>query len=925
MNRRVRRKVVKPRVTRGKADTCDDDEELDEVIAVPVERTVDWTSLPHDTVIALFGLLNYRDRANLSSVCKTWRRLGASPCLWKSLDMRAHTLDHTKATYLASKCSKLHRLRFRGAVAASAIIGLQANELMDLSGDNCRDLTDASLSMLAARHGVMESLQLGPDCERITSDAIRVVALCCPNLRRLRLMGVREVDGDAIGALVKHCPHLSDLGLLDCAVIDEAALSSAVMVRFLSLAGLRNIQWNTAAQLLSKLPDLVALDVSRTEITPSAANRLLAMENLKVLCALNCSNLEDVSGSVFYSSKKKVLLARFTDLMKGLALLVSKASAKSKEGSVLVWSQHGWRQGDKNCIELLHWTEWVLSHALLRIADSNIPGLDSFWLKQGTATLLSLIKSTQEDVQERAATALATFVVTDDVNATVDPARAEAVMHGGGIGLLLDLAKSRREGVQSEAAKAIANLSVNAEVAKSVALEGGISILATLARSPNRWVAEEAAGGLWNLSVGEEHKGAIAEAGGIKALVELVFKWPHGGDGVLERAAGALANLAADDKCSMEVALAGGVKALVTLARFCKHEGVQEQAARALANLAAHGDSNGNNAAVGQEVGALEALVQLTCSLSEGVRQEAAGALWNLSFDDRNREAIAAAGGVEALVALAQSCSTGSHGLQERAAGALWGLSVSEANSIAIGREGGVAPLITLAYSEAEDVHETAAGALWNLAFNSGNAWRIVEEGGVRALVHLCSSSGSKMARFMAALALAYMFDGRMDTVAAGATFCENVSKSGGLDGARRLAMRHIESFIQAFSDQQGLIAASTSWASAALMVVADSARIQEAGHLRCSGSEIGRFVTMLKNGSPVLRACAAFAILQFTMPGGRHAVHHASLLHKAGAGRVLRAVAAAATVPATAPLQAKVFARIVLRNLEQCPADVHT
>ena len=31
-------------------------------------------------------------------------------------------------------------------------------------------------------------------------------------------------------------------------------------------------------------------------------------------------------------------------------------------------------------------------------------------------------------------------------------------------------------------------------------------------------------------------------------------------------------------------------------------------------------------------------------------RQEAAGALWNLSFDDRNREAIAAAGGVQALV-----------------------------------------------------------------------------------------------------------------------------------------------------------------------------------------------------------------------------------------------------------------------------------
>lgn len=31
-------------------------------------------------------------------------------------------------------------------------------------------------------------------------------------------------------------------------------------------------------------------------------------------------------------------------------------------------------------------------------------------------------------------------------------------------------------------------------------------------------------------------QGAIAEAGGIKALVDLIFKWPRGGDGVLVRA-----------------------------------------------------------------------------------------------------------------------------------------------------------------------------------------------------------------------------------------------------------------------------------------------------------------------------------------------------------------------------------------------------
>ncbi|XP_030966017.1 protein ARABIDILLO 1-like isoform X2 [Quercus lobata] len=196
--------------------------------------------------------------------------------------------------------------------------------------------------------------------------------------------------------------------------------------------------------------------------------------------------------------------------------------------------------------------------------------------------------------------------------------------------------------------EAIANLSVYATVAKVVE-EGGINILAGLARSMNRLVAEEGAKGLRNLSVGEQHKGAIVEAGGVKALVDLLFKWSTGGEEVLERAAAALANLAADAKCSTEVAVAGGVHALVMLARNCKFDGVQEQAARALTNLAAHGDSNINNAATGQEAGALEASVQLKRSPNKGVRQEAAGALWNLSFDDRYREAIAAVGGVEAL------------------------------------------------------------------------------------------------------------------------------------------------------------------------------------------------------------------------------------------------------------------------------------
>ncbi|PWA58188.1 protein ARABIDILLO 1 [Artemisia annua] len=915
MSRRIRRKVV--RKGGNELDSVGLSETgvsgfLDE------KEMVDWTRLPDDTVIQLFGCLSIRDRASLSSTCRNYRDLGSSSCLWQSLDLRAHKCDWNVSALLAPRCVNLKKVRFRGAESADAIINLKAIGLREISGDYCRKLTDSTLSAIAARHECLESLQLGPDfCEKISSDCVKAIALCCPKLRKLRLSGIREVNGDAIDALAKHCPNLTEVGFIDCLLVDESALGNLVSVRFLSLAGSTGLKWLSATNSWIKLINLRGLDLSRTDVVPSVIVRLLSsLNSLKVLCALDCPSLEeDTSFVAEQNYRGKLMLAFFNDIFKGISTLFNDSTKTKKDRDIFTDWRKDLRNKDRNVDEIVTWLEWILSHSLLRIAESNPQGLDNFWLNQGAALLLNFTQSAQEDVQERAATGLATFVVIDDENASIDEGRAKAVMKDGGIRLLLNLARSWREGLQSEATKAIANLSVNTSVAKSVAEEGGITVLVNLARSMNILVAEEAAGGLWNLSVGEDHKDAIAEAGGIKALVDMIFKWSNDGDGVLERAAGALANLAADDKCSMEVAAFGGIRALVMLACNCKHEGVQEQAARALANLAAHGDSNSNNAAVGQEAGALAALIHLTRSPKDGVRQEAAGALWNLSFDDRNREAIASAGGVEALVALARSCLNAASGLQERAAGALWGLSVSEPNSIAIGREGGVAALIALAQSENDyqDVHETAAGALWNLAFNPGNALRIVEDGGVPTLVNLCSSSSSTMARFMAALALAYMFDGRMDEFALIGSSSEETSKRINLEGARRTALKHIEAFVRTFSDPQAFSAAALSSAPAALAQVSESACIHEAGHLRCSGAEIGRFVVMLRNPSSVLKACAAFALLQFTFPGGRHAVHHAGLLQNAGAARVLRAAAAAAC----APLEAKIFARVVLRNLE--------
>uniref|UniRef100_A0A2P2K1I1 F-box domain-containing protein n=1 Tax=Rhizophora mucronata TaxID=61149 RepID=A0A2P2K1I1_RHIMU len=503
MSRRVRQKVAK----KGKEKVVlPSYPEIEGEALVPegVEG-VDWTSLPDDTVIQLFSCLNYRDRASLSSTCRTWKGLGASACLWSSLDLRAHKFDAKMAASLASRCVNLRKLRFRGAESADAIIHLQARNLQEISGDYCRKLTDATLSVIVARHEALESLQLGPDfCERISSDAIKAIAFCCPKLKKLWLSGIRDVSADAINALAKHCPNLIDIGFLDCLKVDEVAVGNVQSVRYLSVAGTSNMKWGVVSHLWYRLPKLTCLDVSRTDIGPTAVSRLLSSSpSLKVLCALNCNVLEEDATFSANRQKGKLLIALSTDIFEVLASLFADTTEKGKN-VLLEWRSS--EPKDKNLDDIMTWLEWNLSHTLLRTAESNPQGLDDFWLKQGAAILLSLMQSSQEEVQERAATGLATFVVIDDENASIDRARAEAVMRDGGIRLLLGLAKSWREGLQSEAAKAIANLSVNANVAKAVAEEGGINILAGLARSMNRLVAEEAAGGLWNLSVGEEHK-----------------------------------------------------------------------------------------------------------------------------------------------------------------------------------------------------------------------------------------------------------------------------------------------------------------------------------------------------------------------------------------------------------------------------------
>ncbi|KAL0373469.1 UNVERIFIED_CONTAM: protein ARABIDILLO 1 [Sesamum radiatum] len=343
MSRRVRRRVVR----RGQEKV--DFPEIDENLTLDDKGVLDWTRLPDDTVLQLFSCLNYRDRASLSSTCRTWRTLGKSPCLWQMLDLRPHKLMLQLLHHLPLGVRIFRSFRFRGPESADAIIKLRAQNLREISADGCRKMTDATLSVLAARHEALECLQIGPFSAKGS---------------KLRISGVHEVDADAINALAKHCQNLTDIGFIDCRKVDETAMSNVKSVRFLSVAGTTNIKWNLVVELWSKLPHLIGLDVSRTDISPNTVARFFSSSfSLKVLCALNCPALEEDATFVSNNNHKgKVLLAVFTDILKGVANLF--VDTPKTERNIF---QH-WRNSkkDKKLDDILNWLESMICSSLLR-------------------------------------------------------------------------------------------------------------------------------------------------------------------------------------------------------------------------------------------------------------------------------------------------------------------------------------------------------------------------------------------------------------------------------------------------------------------------------------------------------------------------------------------------------------------------------
>ena len=158
--------------------------------------------------------------------------------------------------------------------------------------------------------------------------------------------------------------------------------------------------------------------------------------------------------------------------------------------------------------------------------------------------------------------------------------------------------------------------------------------------------------------------------------------------------------------------------------------------------------------ACGRRVDALVALLQVG---DEDEKVDVAATLLLLAGDDdESRVAIAAAGGIEVLVSLARD---GTERQKEEAAGALWNLSVNHDNSVAIVAAGGIEVLIALARDGTERQKGGAAVALGNMIeVASGTHEGVVEAGGVAVLSSLTQEAGaSDLCKLAAAMSLVYL------------------------------------------------------------------------------------------------------------------------------------------------------------------------
>ncbi|KAK9062768.1 hypothetical protein SSX86_019958 [Deinandra increscens subsp. villosa] len=217
----------------------------------------------------------------------------------------------------------------------------------------------------------------------------------------------------------------------------------------------------------------------------------------------------------------------------------------------------------------------------------------------------------------------------------------------GGISLLIGLLRSTDEEVQENAVTALLNLSINDNNKSAIANADAIEPLIHVLETGSSEAKENSAATLFSLSVIEDNKIRIGRSGAIRPLVDLLGNGTPRGK---KDAATALFNLSIFHENKARIVQAGAVRYLVEL--MDPAAGMVDKAVAVLSNLATIPEGR---AAIGQE-GGIPVLVEVVELGSARGKENAAAALLQLCTNSsRFCNMVLQEGAVPPLVALSQS------------------------------------------------------------------------------------------------------------------------------------------------------------------------------------------------------------------------------------------------------------------------------
>ena len=270
--------------------------------------------LPAEIVSYIFRFLPLVDIRSAALVCKLWSSAADDPLLWKNITAVLYSKTQLFSSYLVDSLQrkKIHSVRFRCQCSPEQILQV------------CKQL-GASLQRVCIQ-----------GCRNVTEDLIVKLIQSSRNLSKLDLSKCRQlkVGEETCGWIERtgSCVELQDFNISSCKEITDYTVKNIARymtsLQKLGLSSCKGVSLMTWKFLVSKLPYLTSLDLSRSDITDEVLLKFAQISSLglRELSLSACKQLSDngVVGLVKYQTKLKALRLACLDLTSTSIVAIDK-------------------------------------------------------------------------------------------------------------------------------------------------------------------------------------------------------------------------------------------------------------------------------------------------------------------------------------------------------------------------------------------------------------------------------------------------------------------------------------------------------------------------------------------------------------------------------------------------------------------------